>query len=34
MGPVVTPKDKAAKAKPPCEQDFEKGFFRLPYKTK
>ena len=31
---VVTPKDKATKAKPPCQHDFKNEFVRLSYKTK
>ena len=34
IGGVVTPKDKAAEVKPPCQQDFLKEFVRLPYQTK
>ena len=31
---VVTPKDKATEAKPPCQHDFKNEFVRLSYKTK
>ena len=34
IGGVVTPEDKVAETKPPCEHDFKKEFVRLPYKTK
>ena len=35
IGGVVTPQDKAAKAKLPWQNDFfKKQFVRLPYKTK
>ena len=31
---VITPKHKAAAAKPPCQYNFKIEFVRLPYKTK